>query len=96
MLAWRKKPERSITRLQAIRISLGKRQVPFADEMGYNPRKYYRFEQSPNEILVLAAINYENSIKNALHHKKIKACLNNPYAKRALLSQFFYPPPPSK
>ena len=52
MLAWRKKPERSITRLQAIRISLSKMQVPFADEMGYNPRKYYRFEQSPDDVPV--------------------------------------------
>lgn len=52
MLAWRKKPERSITRLQAIRISLGKRQVPFAAEMGYNPKKYYRFEQSPDDVPV--------------------------------------------
>ena len=52
MLAWKKKTERSIIRLQAIRISLGKTQVPFADEMGYNPRKYYRFEQSPDDVPV--------------------------------------------
>ena len=51
MLAWRKN-ERSIIRLQAIRISLGKRQVPFADEMGYTPKRYYRFEQSPDDVPV--------------------------------------------
>ena len=52
MLAWKKKTERSITRLQAIRISLCKMQAQFAIEMGYTPKRYCHFEQAQDDVPV--------------------------------------------